>query len=184
MSRSAQRRWLLLGAGAVAAAAGAGLSWWRTGTAGDGAANSASSSSKVDSEGLWARRFPQPDGGELVMAEHRGRPLVVNFWATWCAPCIKELPELNRFHRDQDGKTQVIGLAVDRLAPVQEFLAKMPLEFPVGMAGMAGVELARELGNSAGVLPFTVVFDRTGQVVHQRLGETSYDELTAWVAAL
>jgi thiol-disulfide isomerase/thioredoxin len=184
MSRAAQRRWLLLGAGAVAAAAGAGLSWWRTATPGDGIRNNANSASEVGSADLWAQRFPRPEGGELVMAEHRGRPLVVNFWATWCAPCIKELPELNRFHRDQGGKTQVVGLAVDRLAAVQEFLAKAPLDFPVGMAGMAGIELARELGNGAGVLPFTVLFDRHGRVVRHRLGETSYDELADWVARL
>jgi thiol-disulfide isomerase/thioredoxin len=170
---------LLIGAGMVAAAAGAGLYWWR-----GSAASAAADRPAAAGADIWTRRFPQPDGGELVMAEQRGRPLVLNFWATWCAPCIKELPELNRFHRDQAGKTQVIGLAVDRLAPVQEFLAKSPLGFPVGLAGMAGIELARELGNSAGVLPFTVVFDRQGRAVHQHLGETTYDQLLAWVRPL
>ncbi len=179
MTRSARRNWLLFGAGSVAAAAGVGVSWWR-----GGAASAANHGASQPVAAIWTLRFPRPEGGELVMAEQRGRALVLNFWATWCAPCIKELPELNRFHRDQAGKTQVIGLAVDRLAPVQEFLAKSPLDFPIGLAGMAGIELAREFGNRNGVLPFTVVFDRQGRVVQQRLGETTYDELTAWVAAL
>ncbi len=179
MSSAASRRKLLIAAGAAAAAAGAGVSWWRSHSSAPAAAPAAPAGAD-----LWAQRFARPEGGELVMAEQRGRVLVLNFWATWCAPCIHELPELNRFHRDQAGKTQVIGLAVDRLAPVQEFLARSPLGFPVGLAGMAGIELSRQLGNSAGVLPFTVVFDRQGRAVHQRLGETSYDELMGWVRPL
>jgi len=179
MTIGASRRHLLIGAGVVAAAAGAGLSWWR-----GGAAGAAAEAPAADAAVIWTHRFPRPDGGELVMAEQRGRPLVLNFWATWCAPCIRELPELDRFHRDQAGKTQVIGLAVDRLPPVQEFLAKTPLGFPVGLTGMAGIELARELGNRAGVLPFTVVFDRQGRPVQQRVGETTYAELADWIRAL
>lgn len=118
------------------------------------------------------------------MSEHRGQALVLNFWATWCAPCIKELPEMARFHRDQAGRVQVIGLAVDRLEPVQAFLEKSPLGFPVGVAGMAGSELARELGNHASVLPFTVVFDSQGRVVQRRLGETTYADLVNWTTGL
>jgi thiol-disulfide isomerase/thioredoxin len=173
-----QRRWLLFTAGALAAGAGGGWSWWRNHAAAEARAEAA------EVADFWSQRFPKPEGGELVMAEQRGRALVLNFWATWCAPCIKELPELARFHRDQAGKVQVIGLAVDRLEPVQAFLKGSPLGFPVGLAGMAGTDVARQLGNQAGVLPFTVVFDARGQVVRRKLGETTYAELEAWTKGL
>jgi thiol-disulfide isomerase/thioredoxin len=178
MSPSLRRRWLIFTAGALAAAAGGGWSWRRRHAAAEASAEAA------EVADFWSQRFPKPEGGELVMAEQRGRVLVLNFWATWCAPCIKELPELARFHRSQAGKVQVIGLAVDRLEPVQAFLKMSPLGFPVGMAGMAGTDVARRLGNQAGVLPYTVVFDANGQVVRRKLGETTYAELEAWTKSL
>ena len=178
MSPSLRRRWLIFTAGALAAAAGGGWSWRRRHAAAEASAEAA------EVADFWSQRFPNPEGGELVMAEQRGRVLVLNFWATWCAPCIKELPELARFHRSQAGKVQVIGLALDRLEPVQAFLKMSPLGFPVGMAGMAGTDVARRLGNQAGVLPYTVVFDANGQVVRRKLGETTYAELEAWTKGL
>jgi len=178
MSPPLRRRWLIFTAGALAAAAGGAWSWWRSRTAAEASAEAA------EVADFWSQRFPKPEGGELVMAEQRGRALVLNFWATWCAPCIKELPELARFHRDQAGRVQVIGLAVDRLEPVQAFLKASPLGFPVGMAGLAGTDVARQLGNQAGVLPYTVVFDAQGQVVRRKLGETTYGELEVWTKGL
>jgi thiol-disulfide isomerase/thioredoxin len=140
--------------------------------------------SAAGDQDLWARRFDKPAGGELVFAELRGKPLVVNFWATWCPPCVKEMPELDRFSRDfQSRGWQVVGVAVDGPTPVREFLHKTPVGFPIGLAGFGGAQLARELGNSGGGLPFTVVFDAAGKVVHTRLGQTSYDELAGWARA-
>lgn len=175
MNPNRRRLGLIVGASAVAFAAGGAWSWWR---------QDARDEESAQTAGFWSQRFPRPQGGELIMSEHRGQPLVLNFWATWCAPCIKELPEMARFHRDQAGRVQVIGLAVDRLEPVQAFLEKSPLGFPVGITGMAGTELARELGNHASVLPFTVVFDSQGRVVQRRLGETTYAELVHWTKGL
>ncbi|MFM2121179.1 MAG: hypothetical protein RL722_2647 [Pseudomonadota bacterium] len=138
----------------------------------------ASAPAKVD---LWAQRYNQPGGGELVFASLKGKPLVVNFWATWCPPCVKEMPELDRFHKEFSAKGwQVVGVAVDGPTPVREFLQKTPVSFPIGLAGFGGAELARDLGNSSGGLPFTVVFDASGKAIHTRLGQTSYDELKGW----
>lgn len=181
MSANWQRRGLMLTAGALAAAAGGSWSWWHRHAT---AKASAEAAEAADVAEFWSQRFPKPEGGELVMAEQRGRPLVLNFWATWCAPCIKELPELARFHRSQAGRVQVIGLAVDRLEPVQAFLKISPLGFPVGMAGMAGTDVGRQLGNHAGMLPYTVLFDAQGQLVRRKLGETTYAELEAWTEGL
>jgi thiol-disulfide isomerase/thioredoxin len=159
------------GVGAFAAAAGAGWAWWRTADARDSA--------------LWSLRFETPSGGELKMSSFRGKPLVLNFWATWCAPCLKEMPQLQRFHVEYEPRGwQVLGLALDRTGPVNEFLKRVRVGFPVALAGMDGFDLTHELGNTLGVLPFTVVFDSSGRAVHRKVGETSFNELAKWAKAI
>jgi len=162
------RRRLLAGAvGAGAAAAGGALAWWRLRPAA--------------ADQLWHLGFASPTGGTVAMAPLRGRPLVLNFWATWCAPCIKELPQFERFHRDFAARGwQVVGLAIDNAGAVREFLQRTPVSYPVGLAGMEGADLMIALGNPNGVLPFTVVFDAEGAAVQKRLGETGYEELLRW----
>jgi thiol-disulfide isomerase/thioredoxin len=179
MSGSTTRRALLTGVGVLAAAGGA-LWYGRQSTATD-TPPAAASAEAVD---LWSLRFPRPEGGELAMADLRGQPLLINFWATWCPPCIKELPEFDRFARSHAGQLRVVGLAIDSLAPVQEFLTKQPVGFAMGLAGFAGTDLARSLGNSTGALPFTVLLDAKGAVAQRKLGETQLSELEAWARRL
>jgi thiol-disulfide isomerase/thioredoxin len=115
------------------------------------------------------------------LADFRGKPLLVNFWATWCPPCVEELPLLNAFHRTHKDKGwQVLGLAVDQPSAVRGFMQKLPLNFPVGMAGFAGTELSRSLGNPSGALPFSVVFDASGTLVHRKIGKVSETDLSQW----
>lgn len=139
---------------------------------------------------LWDARFVRPEGGELALSNFRGRWLLINFWATWCAPCIKELPDLNAFAQAQTsrgaGAWQVIGLAVDGPTPVRQFLTrfKPSLTFPMGLAGLNGAEWARKLGNSGGGLPFTVAINPQGQLVWHKRGETTRRELDALVLSL
>jgi thiol-disulfide isomerase/thioredoxin len=163
-----RRRLLLAGSAAVAAAAGAGGYVWRE------------RRFEAATGGVWSLVLPTPGGGELPFAGLRGRPLVLNFWATWCAPCIKELPLLDRFQREQAGRRQVVGLAVDSPTPVREFLLRQPLGFPVGLAGLSGVDLARSLGNSAGGLPFSVLIDGKGQARERKLGALTEEDLARW----
>lgn len=116
------------------------------------------------------------------MAAFKGKPLLVNFWATWCPPCVEELPLLNGFfHENQSKNWQVLGIAVDKLDAVQRFLLKTQLQFPVAMAGMEGTALSRTLGNLGGGLPFTVVFDPRAKVVHRKMGILKPDELQTLV---
>jgi thiol-disulfide isomerase/thioredoxin len=111
--------------------------------------------------------------------------LVLNFWATWCVPCIQEMPDLDRFHRDFSGLGwRVVGLALDNPTAVRAFLARTPVSYAIGLAGLDGTQLARDLGNDKGGLPFTAVLDRAGEIVHRRLGQTSLAELTAWAHKL
>jgi thiol-disulfide isomerase/thioredoxin len=174
------RRHLVLGA-AGAAAAGAGVGWqlWR--------APQPEPAATLDAAtlGFWQARFPQPGGTELAMATLRGQPLVLNFWATWCPPCVKEMPELDRFAQAFASRGgRVLGLAVDNPTAVRQFLAKTPVSYAIALAGFEGTELSRQLGNSTGALPYTAVFDRSGRVVQRKLGETNFDELSGWAQAL
>ena len=155
-----------------AAAAGAGLSWWR----------SRSTAAPLPAD-FWTLRFERPGGGELSFAALKGKPLLLNFWATWCAPCVTEMPLIDAFAKRQAG-WNVVGLAIDGPSPVREFLTQRPVTFSIGLAGLTGVDLTRALGNTAGGLPFTLLLDAMGQPVQRRLGALKDGELERWAAAL
>lgn len=160
------RRLLLTGAGLGAAALGASFAWRRQ------------QAPAPVALAFWARRFPGLDGAELDVARWRGQPLLVNFWATWCPPCVKELPEINQFYNEAKGKGWlVLGLAIDKAEPVKAFLQKTPLDFPVALGGSDGLALVRELGNPAGGLPFSIIFDEHGEISWRRMGVTHLHEL-------
>lgn len=130
---------------------------------------------------FWAGQFEGPNGEVVNLAAMKGRPLLVNFWATWCPPCVEELPLLNAFFQAHAARGwQVLGLAVDQPSAVRSFMQKLPLHFPVGMAGFAGTELSRSLGNPSGSLPYTVVFGAEGTVLHRKIGIVSEADLAQW----
>ena len=161
------RRLILSGAGMGAAALGTSLAWRKL-----------NNSPSPAAQAFWSQLFPGPNGGQLDVARLRGQPLLVNFWATWCPPCVKELPEINQFYLEAKSKGwQVLGLAVDQAEPVNAFLKKTPLDFLIALAGPEGLGLVRELGNPAGGLPFSVVFDETGEISWRRLGVSRLEEL-------
>lgn len=167
-----RRNFWMAGVGAVAAAAGAGVAWWRfrPGPVLGGA-----------EQAFWGSAFNDLRGEVFPMSRLRGKPLLLNFWATWCPPCVEELPLLDRFYQEQQARGwQVLGLAVDQAAPVVRFLERLPLSFPVVLAGFAGTDLSRTLGNPSGALPFSVVFGADGAVLHRKLGKVSADELAQW----
>ena len=167
-----QRRHLLMATGLLAALGGAGLAWWRfmPGQALAGA----------EAE-FWRLELETPTGQIMQTASFRGRRLLVNFWATWCPPCIEELPMLNAFHADYASKGwQVLGLAVDQPSAVRGFLAKRPLQFPILMAGLGGVDLSKSLGNTAGGLPFTIIFGADGGILDKKIGKISDRNLSLW----
>ena len=166
-----RRTALLAGVAVTGGAAGLGAALWRT--------RSASNAPEI-----WPMQFDTPLGGRLTLGAFRGRPLLLNFWATWCPPCVAELPLLDRFHREQQARGwQVVGLAVDNRDPVLEFLGKRPVGYAIGLAGMGGVELSRVMGNTTGALPFTVAFDAGGAVIERKLGVIQPADLRRWAAA-
>ena len=168
----AARRRLLVGAGLLATAAGLAGGWSTLG------ARQTVVTEPVP--GFWTWQWPMPDGGQLRLQSFRSRPLLINFWATWCAPCVEELPLINGFYKGSHANGfQVIGVAVDQGPAVQAFLKKTPLDFPVGVAGLSGAEMARSLGDLSGGLPFSLALDAGGQVVLRKSGRLTTQDLAA-----
>jgi thiol-disulfide isomerase/thioredoxin len=175
------RRLLTAGVAGAAAMAGLGVAWWRSSAPAAGQSEPTAAPDGLST--LWSLTLARPEGGELALATLRGKPLLINFWATWCPPCVRELPEFDRFHRDYGPRGwQVLGLAIDSPTPVREFLARVKIGFPVGLAGLEGTDLVFQLGNPSGGLPFSVMIDAGGRIVQRKRGETHYDELAGWAS--
>lgn len=171
-SKKQRRFWLVAGA-AGAVAAGAGLFAARK-PARDFAPDS------VEAR-LWQVELAGLEGAPVPLAAYLGKPLLLNFWATWCPPCVDELPLLSRFYTENVSKGwQVLGIAVDQKDAVQRFLAASPLTFGVALSGLSGLELSRLLGNLSGGLPFTVVLGSDGRVAHRKMGRITPDDLNSW----
>ena len=123
--------------------------------------------------------LPDLDGQPRRADEWDGRVLVVNFWATWCAPCREEIPLLIDLERRRPG-VRVIGIAVDRADAVRSFAEELGIEYPILLDDLQGSTM-RRYGNRFGALPFTVITGRDGVVAYVRLGELEAGELD-WVA--
>ena len=125
------------------------------------------------------------DGRTLTDADIGDRFVLLNFWAPWCPPCVKEMPEIDRFARSEAGRNVlVIGLAIDERPAVEKFAAAHPVSFPISILGYAGLAWARRLSNDPNVaLPFTAVFDRSQRLAQHKFGATNAGELADWVRA-
>jgi thiol-disulfide isomerase/thioredoxin len=127
---------------------------------------------------LWKTAPPGAAGTSEPLSAFKGKPVVVNFWASWCGPCVKEMPALSSMQRDYQKKgITFIGLGVDSEKNINDFLQKVKVDYPVYVTGFGGADLARAFGNNAGGLPFTVVIDAKGVVRSTKLGEVNEAEL-------
>lgn len=139
----------------------------------------------VDTTALLALALPDPTGRPQPMAQWRGKVLVVNFWATWCAPCREEMPDLVRAQEEYGAKgLQIVGIAVDNADKVQQFAKEIGLNYPALIGGYGAMDLSRDLGNSLVALPFTLVLDRQGKVAYTHLGPVKSDKFRDVVSKL
>jgi thiol-disulfide isomerase/thioredoxin len=134
---------------------------------------------------LLTRRFADLDGQPRRLADWKGKALVCNFWATWCAPCREEIPLLGAAQQHFGSRgLQVVGIALDNAANVRKFDESVKIGYPVLLADSSVIDMMRSLGNESGGLPFTVLLDSRGRVAGRRLGPYSEAQLNAAVAAL
>jgi thiol-disulfide isomerase/thioredoxin len=167
------RRNLILGAAAVVAAAAGGI------------AGVFGLRRLPGSEELLAASYPDLSGRRRRLSEWRGRPLLCNFWASWCAPCREELPLLDAAFRENAAiGLQIVGIAVDNADNVSKYLKSVQIGYTVLIAEGSAIGLMRTLGNPGGMLPFSVAVDGAGRLRQRKLGAYSAKELRSDLVAL
>ena len=110
----------------------------------------------------------------------RGKRILLNFWATWCPPCLEELPLLNQLAKDRQD-LHVIGIAIDEPEAVSKFLADHEITFPVVLPREPMSDPSGRLGNHLAALPFSVLVDTEGRIVRTKLGELKPDQVEAFL---
>jgi thiol-disulfide isomerase/thioredoxin len=177
-----RRQWLqkasIAGASVIAGVAGFGVWHWQRQRAETPEQNGRSTDGL---SALWALSLPGIDGKTIALDDFKGKPLLVNFWATWCPPCVTEMPLLQRFYDEMQPKGwQIVAIAVDQAPNVAKFVERTLLRFPIGIAGMEAIGLSRTLGNLGGGLPFSLVIASDGTLVQRKLGEIKEPDLANW----
>jgi thiol-disulfide isomerase/thioredoxin len=173
MSRSRQ---ILAAAVVAVGAAAAGYAvnaWWR-------------SDSQVGvAAAVMSARLTDLEGKSLSIDQWRGQVLVVNYWATWCAPCREEIPVFVRLQEKHRARgLQFIGIAIDQRDQVESFARDFAMNYPVLLGGMETIELSRQAGNRLGALPFTIIIDRAGAIVSAHLGVVKESKLESMLKSL
>jgi len=134
----------------------------------------------ISATALYSTRFPDQRGNSIALAQWQGKVLLINFWATWCEPCRKEIPHLIAMQtRLGERGLQVLGIAIDKPDNVVAYSAQLDINYPLLTDEDSGMALSKRLGNRAGIVPFTALVDRQGQVLSVFAGPLSENQLEA-----
>lgn len=165
-----RRQWLMIGGiSMLALLAGVFSSHWisQTGLASD-----------PSIKAFFANPWQTPDGKSANTEDWRGKVLVVNFWASWCPPCVEEMPTLDKIAQEYAAKNVlIVGIGIDSPSNIRQFLEKTPVSYPILIGGLDGSALAKQMGNAQGALPYTVIINAKGKSVYTKLGKISEEEL-------
>ncbi|NMV39381.1 TlpA family protein disulfide reductase [Ralstonia insidiosa] len=126
---------------------------------------------------FYSSKLPDANGTPIDLSALRGQQVVINFWAPWCGPCVEEMPELSALAQEQKTKVKFVGIGIDTATNIQTFLGKVPVTYPIAVAGFGGTELGRQFGNEMGGLPFTVILNAQGEITFRKMGRVHADEL-------
>ena len=138
--------------------------------------------SNAASELFYQQTLRGADGIEHAMRDLRGKLVIVNFWATWCVPCVQEIPAFSQAQLAAGRDVVFVGLGIDSSENIAAFAARLKPSYPLLAAGAIGTELARAFGDEAGALPFTVVLRQDGSLVGSHLGRVDDALLARWIA--
>ena len=169
-------RWLFTWIGIAAAAAGAALWWAMRPVPSD---DPVPSPPEISASALSAASFTGTDGRRHSIGELQGKAVVLNFWATWCAPCREEMPMFERLQKEWTGRVQFVGLSDEEAAKVDQYAQSNGITYPLWIGGDEVDKLSHRLGNSAHVLPFSAVLDPRGNIVAAKAGTYTEPELRA-----
>ena len=165
-----RRQWIIIIAmSLLALLAGVLTSQWiyKTGLASDPAVKA-----------FLANSWQSPDGKPVDSQKWQGKVLVVNFWASWCPPCVEEMPTLDRLQQEfLQQNVLFVGIGIDSPSNIREFLTKTPVNYPIVIGGLEGSNLSKQLGNSQGALPYTIIINAKGKATYSKLGKISEDDV-------
>ena len=134
--------------------------------------------SQVETTTAAEFNFPDLKGNKHKLSDWKNKVIILNYWATWCPPCRKEIPEFVTLQKEYGNKgLQFVGIAIEEKEPVEEFIDFIEINYPILIGGDPAIELAQQMGNGFGAVPFSVVINRQGQIVHRQPGEFSRDEI-------
>lgn len=131
---------------------------------------------------LFSLSMQDKDGELQALSQWKNKTLVINFWATWCAPCVEEMPELSALQKSiTANNAQIIGIGIDSADNIAAFTKKYQekIAYPIYVGGMNGAELLRSLGNQTGGLPFTILVGADGKIKKTYLGRLDIKTLTS-----
>ncbi|MBL8515136.1 MAG: TlpA family protein disulfide reductase [Betaproteobacteria bacterium] len=177
------RRFIVLAIGAAAVLAGlGGLAVFLSGGGSEAQVEGASLAKSVQRSAvsgavIHAETFHDLNGQKQALGQWAGKHLLINFWATWCPPCVEEMPRLNAWSASSPKNIQIVGIAADSVANVEKFRNQHRISFPLMIEEAKSIEFSKRLGNRTGLLPFSVLLDPGGEVVATFLGVLDDDKI-------
>jgi thiol-disulfide isomerase/thioredoxin len=143
--------------------------------------NTSSFNQDTQTDVFFNAKIKTINNNSISLSQYKNKWLLVNFWATWCAPCREEIPELNALS-DKNNKIKLVGIAIDEIEAVKMFLNKTPINYDSLIStDMNGVKISKSLGNEKGVLPFTVLINPNGKIQEAFYGKLDVDSLEKYL---